>query len=344
MVCAVVVAGFGLIGGAGCATEPQVPPRGIHRTDRPAAESKSAAGVKDAGPDAPESPVGGLPPLSAVEPLANSGALTIQKDSVVSVTVKEDGALNGSYPVNGVGAIGFGYIGPVILLNKTAREAQAKIKEVLESRSFKTATVSVEIQRASYDNILVTGSVVTPGLIQIGAGDSMSLNDALLRANGVSVPVASARIRVVRGGRLTAIAPALSGETYKLVSDTGEPSVPVVALRNNDVVYVSSEEAVAAKSENAVTVLVLGEVKRPGFYTFAGKEQATVMNLIFMMGGLPPYANDKAIRVIRKDREGRDAEFAVNARRVMADGDPELDVPLEKGDRIIVPARSFTLF
>lgn len=343
-----MVAGMILVCVCGCATDDvtPVPPSfqgtSLSRTGVRGAPGREAAGSDS--PDSPESPVSGLPPLSSVEPLAKGMLLTIQKDSVVSVTVKEDPQLNGSYPVNDVGAIGLGYIGPVILLNKTAQEAQLKIKEVLEGRSFKTATVTVEIQRASYDNLLVTGSVNSPGLIKIGAGDTISLNDALLRANGVSVPVGSARIRVVRGGRLSAIAPALSGETYKLVSDSGEPSVPGVVLRNNDVVYVYTEGAAVDKNEKTVTVLVLGEVRRPGFNTFVGSEPATIMNLVFKMGGLPPYANDKAVKIVRRDRQGREAEFAVNVRRIMASGDPDLDVPLEEGDRIIVPARRFTLF
>lgn len=316
----------------------------MYRADSPGVDRKLPSAAKPAEPDAPESPVGGLPPLAAVAPMAEGSGVTIQKDCIVSVTVKEDTALNGSYPVNDLGAIGLGYIGPVILLNKTAREAQLKIKEVLEARAFKVATVTVEIQRASYDNVLVTGAVNSPGLIKIGAGDSVSLNELLLRANGVSVPVGTARIRIVRGGRLSAIAPALPGETFRLVADGGEPAVPAVALRNNDVVYVYTESSAVQKSERSVTVLVLGEVKRPGFYSFDGHEPATIMNLVFKMGGLPPYANDKSVKVVRRDREGREAEFEVNVRRVLGSGDPDIDLPLEEGDRIIVPARRFTLF
>jgi protein involved in polysaccharide export with SLBB domain len=329
---------------AGCATESYDYPRMTHREKPAGGEVKAVQAEKGTDPDAPESPVRGLPPLSSVAPLAEGNSLTIQKDCIVSVTVKEDGALNGSYPVNDLGAIGLGYVGPVILLNKTAREAQLKIKEILEARAFKVATVTVEIQRPSYDNILVTGAVNSPGLIKIGAGDIVSLNELLLRANGVSVAVGTARIRVVRGGRLSPIAPALPGETYKLVTDSGEPSVPAVTLRNNDVVYVFTESSAVQKSERSVTVLVLGEVRRPGFYSFDGHEPATIMNLVFKMGGLPPYANDKAVKVVRRDRQGREGEFTVNVRRVLASGDPDIDLPLEEGDRIIVPARRFTLF
>lgn len=54
------------------------------------------------------------------------------------------------------------------------------------------------------------------------------------------------------------------------------------------------------------TLLVLGEVRRKGFITFGPTEKCTMMNLIFKMGSLPPYAKDKAIRVIRKNAAGED--------------------------------------
>jgi polysaccharide export outer membrane protein len=293
-------------------------------------------------PDTPDAPVSALPAPSAVDPFAKGQQLTIQRDCLVAVSVEEDASLNGTYAVNELGAIQFGYVGGVMLLNKTAQEAERKIKQVLESRTFKTATVKVEIQRASYDNVLVTGAVSQPGVIKIGAGDGITLNDALVRAGGVSLAVASARIRVVRGGRLSAVAPAMGGEVYKLVTDAGEPSVPGVQLRNNDVVYVFAENAPGMQADR--NILVLGEVKRPGFYSFSGNERATVMNLVFKMGGLPPYANDKAMKIVRRDAKGGDVEIVVNARRMLESGDPDTDVPLEDGDRIIVPARRFSIF
>jgi protein involved in polysaccharide export with SLBB domain len=305
--------------------------------------------VPPSGGDSPDAPVAGLPALDEVEPLARGEMITIQRDCQVSVTVKEDPNLNGTYAVNEYGAIQLGYIGPVILINKTEREAEKKIKDTLLSRSFKVATVKVEIQKASYDNVLVTGGVHSGGLIKIGAGDSVSLNDALLRAGGVSVPISTAKVRVIRGGRLSAVALALSGEIHSLTDAEGAPFVPMVQLRNNDVAYVYSEQVAGAVMDAGTggsqkTVLVLGEVIRSGFISFSGQESATMMNLVFKMGGFPPYANDKAIKIIRRDKAGNETETVVNARRIMENGDPDLDVPLENGDRIVVGGRRITLF
>jgi protein involved in polysaccharide export with SLBB domain len=314
--------------------------------------------------DAPDAPGSRLPAAAELGgAVAGSGApITIQKDCQVAVTVKEDTTLNGTYTVNEYGAIQLGYIGPIIIINKTEGEAAVKIRSTLEGRSFKTATVSVELQRASYENVLVTGGVTQEGLIKIGAGDTILLNDALLRAGGVRIPVQTARVRVVRGGRLSAVALAMPGEIYNLVDETGAPQVPTVTLRNNDVVYVYSEQAGvglvgtgrvdvafggAASGQVAapeITVLVLGEVNRPGKYAIGGKDAPTMMNLVFKMGGLPAYANAKAVRLIRRDRKGVEKETVIDVNKIMDRGDPDLDVRLEDGDRIVVPARRITLF
>lgn len=304
------------------------------------------------GPDAPERPSSGLPPLEELveehaELEEGDHDITIQRDTLLGITVKEDPVLSGAYPVNELGAIQFGYVGPVFLYNKTVRQAEQKITDLLERRYLRRATVTVRMQRASYEKVWMSGGVLRPGPLKIGAGDTITLNDAILRAGGLKVPVHQARVRIVRGGLLTAVAPALPGEVYRLMNDEGKPEVPDVGLTNNDVAYVYAEiptRRTGGGGPGAKTILVLGEVKQEGFLTFGPNEGCTVMHLIFKMGGLPPYANDKAIRLIRRGEDGVDHEIRVNARRILEDGNPDYDVPLENGDRVIVPARRIAFF
>jgi polysaccharide export outer membrane protein len=310
-------------------------------------QQKSADGAEQ--PDSPDTPVAAASRPSAKGPAAAASAIgkadiTIQPDALVQVRVEEDPALNGSYPVNNIGAIQLGYVGPVILYNRTEPQAAQKIAEVLKSRDFRNATVTVRILRASYDKISVQGAVNTPGVIKIGAGDIVSLNDALLRAGGLLASVRGARVKIVRDGLRTAVAPALKGEEFALVTEEGRPSIPDVWLRNNDVVFVFSREEDARVEVAEKSVLVLGEVSKEGLYHFTGAEPTTIMHLLFKMGGLPPYANDKAIRVIRRDGDGNEFEHVVNVRRIMERGDPNQDFPLENGDRVIVPGRKLSLF
>lgn len=336
----------------------------------------SASDVKYRGSDNPDRPAMGLPSLDSVrkdygseisagEPVEGENVatghepgkeskrrtaafglsgLTIQADSIVQVSVEEDTSLDGSYPVNEIGAIELGYIGPVILLNKSEAEAAAKIREVLVAREFRKASVSVKILRASYDKVQITGAVAAPGLIRIGAGDNISLNNALLRAGGLQASAKGAKIRIIRDGLLSAVGQELQGEEYSLVDADGKPSVPSVMLDNNDVARVFSSEVKASVMGGDKEVLVIGEVSRPGVYRFAGGEPCTIMHLIFKMGGLPPYANKKQITIKRVSDDGFEENIEVDAEKILKEGNPEDDVSLFNGDRVIIPARRLSLF
>jgi polysaccharide export outer membrane protein len=306
--------------------------------------------------DLPDSPSSALPPPSVASsamalPKVGQGGLTIQPDSLVRISVAEDPGLDGSYPVNEIGAVQLGYIGPVILSNHTEKEAEEKIASILKSRDFRNATVGVRILRASYDKVRVAGAVNTPGLIRIGSGDRITLNDALLQAGGLKASAKDVKVRIVRGGLMTAVAFDLPGEEYDLVDADGNPNVPRIALKNNDLVYVygmvekkpgEGPAEAAGISERRITLL--GEVTRQGVYVFSSWEPCTMMHLMFKINGLPPYANRRAIKVVRSDESGREQDFEVNVDKILEDGDPNRDFVLEDGDRVIVPARRISLF
>jgi len=308
--------------------------------------------------DAPVRPVSALPSLTS-EGAATSGEvlsknetrstvpITIQPDCLLQIRVEEDSSLDGTYPVNEIGAVQLGYIGPVILFNRTEEQAALKIAQILKNREFHHATVRVRILRASYDSIQVTGGVNRPGVIKIGAGDAISLNDALLRAGGLRPAARGAKVKIVRKGLTSAVALALPGEEYVLVAEGGEPAVPDVHLRNNDVAYVYSLSADVRGGDVTVgekNILVLGEVPREGIYRFSGGEPCTIMHLIFKMGGLPPYANKKAVKILRRDDNGTEREIEIDVRDILRDGSPDADITLEHGDRVIVPERRLSLF
>ncbi len=352
-----------VFGGMGCATKRDVAAQ-QYLAELEASDVAEVVDDIPAGPDAPDAPMTGLPPVSAAGDAAgkysDSGysdsdeSITIQPDCLLMINVAEDPSLDGSYTVNNLGAVQLKYVGPVFLFNKTEREAARKIEEVLKTRNFSRATVKVRILRASYDKVKIVGSVTKPGIIQIGAGDSISLNDLLLRAGGLNASANKIKVSVVKDGLQSPLAYSLPGEDYYLVDDDGTPRVPSLRLRNNDLVRVIVGGKVTASDVEGggvsetkiepVTILLLGEVRRKGFITFGPAESATMMNLMFKIGGLPLYAKEKAIRVIRKNAAGEDVEFTVNAKQIMKEGNPEQDFALEDGDRVIVPARRISLF
>lgn len=277
--------------------------------------------------------------------------VTIQPDTVLWVTVEEDPSLNGKYLVNEYSAIDFGFVGLVLLNDMTVEMAEAKLRHILEGRYLRKASVSVRIAKASYDRIGVSGLVMTPGLLKIGPGSGISLNDALRRAGGLRPEATLPRVKVIRNGLLSPFGPIAQGEVFPLLSEDGRPIVPSISLANNDLVYVFAQQATpAGGTASGVTglgekkILLLGEVSRQGVVSFADNEPCTLLYLLFKIGGLPRFAKADSIRIVRRDKDGRETEITANAERLMKDGDPTQDVVLQHNDRIIVPARRINFF
>jgi protein involved in polysaccharide export with SLBB domain/outer membrane murein-binding lipoprotein Lpp len=273
--------------------------------------------------------------------------MTIHPDCLLQINVAEDPSLNASYPVNADGAVELNYIGPVSVMGKTEREAAEKIRSVLLDRYFRTASVKVRIVRAAYGSVSITGAVRKPGAFKLGAGDTISLNDALLRVGGLQPSAQGGKVRVYRGGMQFALLEMAPREEYDLAESDGRPAIPDVSLANNDVAILltpvaASEPPGAATQAGEKDILVLGEVSRPGFYKFDAGDACTMMHLLFKVGTLPTWADTKKVRVLRRDETGIELEHKIDVQKLLKFGRPEDDYPLEHGDRVIFMERSWT--
>lgn len=282
---------------------------------------------------------------------------TIQPNTVIWITVDEDPSLNGRYSVGSDGAIDFGYVGMVYVQDYAVEQAAVVIKNVLEGRYLNRATVKLRIAKASYDQVGLLGAISSPGDIRIGPGTAISLSDLLLRAGGFRDDKRNLWVKIVRGGMLSPFGPAADGESFPLSTPTGDWAIPNVFLRNNDLAYVYAQSAgsmvgptTGVRTTGAGTtsgpkrVILLGEVPRRGVVEFAENEPCTLMYLLFKIGGLPRFAKASKITILRLDKDGREIKIVKNGESLMEHGDPDEDVALEPGDRVIVPARKFTFF
>ena len=287
---------------------------------------------------------------SVIEAETRRAAVTIQPDTVLRITVKEDPSLNGTYKVGGEGSIQFKYVGLTFMDNLTVAEAEKRIRERLEGVYVRQATVDIQILQASYDRIRVEGRVNTPGDQKIGAGSRISLHSALLRAGGVIPDAKNAIVKIVRNGMWDPIAHSKPSEVITLVDENGQPRVPDVFLHNTDLVRVESrverrrDGKVIKTTGQGVQILLLGEVGKPGYVSFQSGEAPTLLNLIFRVGGFSRWANDKKIEIVRRNGYGYKEVFVVDARAVAESGDPEDDFTFEDGDVVRVPERKWPLF
>ena len=87
------------------------------------------------------------------------------------------------------------------------------------------------------------------------------------------------------------------------------------------------------------SVVILGQVKKPGTYQFpAGSSHLTLLQAISMAGGFSDIANIKRIKVMRK-AGGKNGVIHANAESIISGKDP--DVELEPGDVIHVSESLF---
>jgi len=286
---------------------------------------------------------------SVIEAETRRAAVTIQPDTILRITVKEDPSLNGTYKVGSEGSIQFKYVGLTFMDNLAVAEAEQRIRERLEGVYVRQATVDIQILQASYDRIRVEGLVNTPGDQKIGAGSRISLHSALLRAGGVIPNAKNAIVKIVRSGMWDPIAHSKPSEVITLVDENGQPRVPDVFLRNTDLVRVESRaerrsDGKVIRTTGGVQILLLGEVGKPGYVSFQVGESPTLLNLIFRVGGFSRWANDKKIEIVRRNGYGYKEVFVVDARAVAESGDPEDDFTFEDGDVVRVPERKWPLF
>jgi polysaccharide export outer membrane protein len=89
-------------------------------------------------------------------------------------------------------------------------------------------------------------------------------------------------------------------------------------------------------------VSVIGEVNKPGKYPI--NQQVTLTDLIAMAGGISPKGGT-TVSIIRKDGNGRTAQYEVDFKSVLSGGDPAKNVRIDSEDIIYVaPAPVFYIY
>jgi protein involved in polysaccharide export with SLBB domain len=126
---------------------------------------------------------------------------------MVSIEIMEDRDAPVSKVVTATGDLDVPPLSRVRVAGKTTREAAAEIERQLEAEFYHKATVRLSIDqvntKATMGKIHVTGEVRAPGVIEIFAGDNLTLNEAILRAGGVKEFGNPSKVQVTRrsGGK-----------------------------------------------------------------------------------------------------------------------------------------------
>ena len=85
------------------------------------------------------------------------------------------------------------------------------------------------------------------------------------------------------------------------------------------------------------TVLVLGEVGRPGPVDVPSTMDLTVLRSLQLAGGVTSIADKRRVKVTRCDKEGNRTSWVVDLVEIGEKGRPDKDMPIKAGDVVYVP-------
>ena len=256
--------------------------------------------------------------------------------------VNEDDTFNDLFQVRRGGYIVLPRIGRVLVAGKTIDEVEAAIKARLEEDQLRQATVLVEredqvIEPRMYEGVLyLAGEFRVPGPWKIPTGLRPTLVTAILQSGGLTEFADLEHVRVLRlvGGKSLVeevdVQAILKGEE-ELTDDQLSSDL---TLGESDIVIVPPKE----KATN--TILISGNVQRPGPQQIPQTGELTVYEAILQSGGFARFANPKKVFVLRDAGGGVKIRIPVNVRNVKKGTVP--DFVLRGGDIVVVPERFFS--
>ncbi|MFM6011547.1 MAG: polysaccharide biosynthesis/export family protein [Dolichospermum sp.] len=286
---------------------------------------------------------------------------------LIRVNVFEVPEYTGEYQIPPGGAINMPLIGSVPVSGLTTEQAADTIAKRY-SRFLKRPLISVNLLSPRPINVFVAGEVTRPGAytlsLQGGAGNNPGVQyptvlTALTIAQGVTlaadVTQVQLRRKVGRSGEQTV------SLNLKELTQTGRISQEIT-LRDGDTIIVPTATSLnvaearnlfaanfAASQTSPRTVVVIGQVYRPGSYLVtagstgggdggaSGSGLPTVMRSLQLAGGITSLADVRKIKLRRPTRIGTEQTIDINLWQLLQSGDINQDIVIQDGDTIVVP-------
>jgi polysaccharide export outer membrane protein len=235
---------------------------------------------------------------------------------VLGIKVFGEEALSNKYTVDSDGSITFPLLGRIQVADKTTREIEEQLTKLLADGFIRNPQVAVEIASYRSRSIYVIGEVRNPGRYTIEG--PMTLLEVIAEA-GSTTAAASDTIIVQRykDGMAAALAePALPGdersaEVMRVSLDdlrAGRLSANIL-LQDSDTIIVQQAER----------FYVSGFVKQPG--SFVLRPGMTVRQAITEAGGISERGSTRGIKIIRKDKNGKEVELDANMSTIVLPDD-----------------------
>ncbi|RFF32496.1 polysaccharide biosynthesis/export family protein [Wenzhouxiangella sediminis] len=233
--------------------------------------------------------------------------------------------LSGEYRVNGAGRVLLPLVGEVSIAGLTLGEVEQAIAEAYAEDYLRDPQVSVEVVEYRSQQFTVIGAVEQPRVYNVSR--QITLVEALAMAGGISAEAGS---QVYLTDRVR------NPDTNKIGTRTLIIDVENLMQEAEEYNLVLGESAMINVPRGGY-VYVEGAVENPGAYP--QRADTTVLKALAEAGGLSFEASKGNIRVMRRTDNGGWEAQDIDYDRIR--DNPNLDVPLDNGDVVLVSANAF---
>lgn len=270
---------------------------------------------------------------------------------------------SGTYSIPLDGTLNLALIGPVSLQGLTLQQST----ELLTNRYLKVLkrpVITVNLISPRALSIWVLGEVSRPGsysfALTLGGGNDPSIQyptiaQVIQIAGGISLVADARRIQIRRPqlNRLDKIftidllEPIQTGNLNQnfRIRDGDTIFIPPGKEANVQESRILSTANFATESARPLSILISGEVNRPGSYLVTGGgvgsdgkgRLPTATQAIQQAGGITQFADIRRIQIRRVTRSGAAQVMNVNLWQLLRMGDLNQDVVLQDGDTILIP-------
>ncbi len=210
---------------------------------------------------------------------------------------------------------GFGFLAVTLALFLAARPLFAQVDAPLapaEPAALPAVAAQLAPGRADLDNYnLCAGDAIT---VLVYQEEDMTTQARITKDGTITVPLIG-QIKVL-------------GVTCKEAGD----KIREALIRGQFLVSPRVTVVLAAASQRSF--IILGQVTRPGTYSFSSQESINLVQAISMAGGLTRIAEPKNVIVVRREG-GVQQKFKLNAKKMMEDSDAN-PFDIKTGDIITV--------
>ncbi|HEX8028369.1 MAG TPA: polysaccharide biosynthesis/export family protein [Vicinamibacterales bacterium] len=241
------------------------------------------------------------PAPAASQPDGN--AYVVGATDVLAIRVFDEPTLTCECTVDSDGSITFPLVGRVEVGGKTIRETENILTTLLRKDYVRRAQVSVEVKSYRSRSIFVLGEVRTPGKYSIG--DQVTLLEVIANAGSLTSTAGNTIIvQRQKDPRAPVTGPALPNENTGVeIMRISYEDLKEGRLRSN-IVLQDGDTLFIPEAER---FFVTGFVRTPGMYVH--KQGMTVQQAIAQAGGLTDRGTLRRLKILRKDKDGRDVEM-----------------------------------